>query len=59
MSVIVDEEKCTGCGTCEAVCPAEAIKIIDNKSVVDDGECIECRVCVLDECPEGALSMEN
>jgi NAD-dependent dihydropyrimidine dehydrogenase PreA subunit len=26
MTVIVDLEKCTGCGTCEEGCPAEAIK---------------------------------
>jgi NAD-dependent dihydropyrimidine dehydrogenase PreA subunit len=27
MAVIVDLEKCTGCGTCEEECPVEAIKV--------------------------------
>jgi len=58
MAVIVDEEKCTGCGTCEEICPSDAIKVTGNKAKVDAEECIECGACV-DECPEGALSMED
>ena len=58
MAVTVDEEKCTGCGTCEEVCPVEAIKVPDNKAKIDAEACIECGACV-DECPEGSLSMGN
>jgi ferredoxin len=35
MAVIVDLEKCTGCGTCEEGCPVEAIKVENEKAVVD------------------------
>ncbi len=58
MVVIVDEEKCTGCGICVDVCPAEAIKVTDNKAKIDAEVCIECGASE-DECPEGALSMED
>ena len=36
MVVNVDEEKCTGCGTCEETCPVESIKVQDKKLVVLD-----------------------
>ena len=58
MAVKVDLEKCTGCGTCEEVCPVEAIKVEDGKAKVDEEECVECGTCV-EECPEGALSLEE
>jgi NAD-dependent dihydropyrimidine dehydrogenase PreA subunit len=31
MAVIIDQEKCTGCGTCEESCPVEAIKVENEK----------------------------
>ena len=56
MVVNVDEEKCTGCGSCEETCPVEAIKVND-KAVVDEETCIDCGTCV-DECPAEALSLD-
>jgi len=50
MAVIVDLEKCTGCGTCEEGCPVEAIKVEDRKAVVDAETCVDCGTCV-EECP--------
>jgi len=58
LGVIVDEKKCTGCGTCEEVCPSDAIKVVDDRAKVDNEECLECGACV-DECPEEALTMEE
>ncbi len=55
MAVIVDQEKCTGCGTCEEVCPVEAIKADSDKAVVDQETCVDCGTCI-DECPEKAIS---
>ena len=55
MAVVVDVEKCTGCGDCIENCPTESITLVKEKAVVDD-ECIECGVCV-DECPNDAISM--
>ena len=55
MAVVVDVEKCTGCGDCVENCPTESIKLENDKAVVDD-DCIECGVCI-DECPNDAISM--
>ena len=56
MAAIVDNDKCTGCGTCADGCPVEAITVND-KAEIDNDECIDCGTCV-DECPEGAISLE-
>ena len=55
MAVTIDEEKCTGCGSCAEVCPVEAIKV-SGKAKVDEDTCIDCGTCV-DECPEEAISL--
>jgi ferredoxin len=57
MSVKVDQEKCTACGSCVSDCPAEAIKIEEstNKAEVDEANCLECGVCV-GECPVSAIT---
>jgi len=55
MAVIVDLEKCTGCGTCEEGCPVEAIKVEDGKANVDAETCVDCGTCI-EECPEKAIS---
>jgi ferredoxin len=57
MPAKVDEEKCTGCETCVAECPSEAISMAAGKAVVDVENCIDCGVCV-DACPEEAIEME-
>lgn len=55
MAVVIDEKKCTACGTCEETCPVEAIKV-SEKAKVDEDNCIDCGTCV-DECPEEAISL--
>ena len=56
MAVVVDLEKCTGCGNCEEACPTGAIKVVDGKAKVNEDDCVECGACV-SECPTGALSL--
>lgn len=42
MTIKVDEEKCIGCGTCEAVCPSH-FRINDNgKAEVTSQEAGDC-----------------
>ena len=45
---------CLGYGDCAAVCPNEAIKIIDGVAIVDPEKCIGCGLCVK-TCPKGMI----
>ena len=53
--VIVDLDKCIGCGTCVQDCPLGAIKLKKKKASVDE-RCSHCGACVR-ICPEEALSL--
>lgn len=53
MELKVITEKCTGCGSCQVVCPFGAIEVRDNVALVFE-TCVSCGICV-EACPEGAL----
>ena len=57
----VDEDRCSGCGTCKSICPFQAVEIVESKdkskSVVQWEKCYGCSVCV-DKCKKGARSLE-
>lgn len=55
--LIVDCEKCIGCGVCEANCPFGAISVEDGCAVVGDS-CTLCGTCV-DQCEPEALRIES
>ncbi len=57
MPAKVNKAKCTGCESCVAECPSEAISMAESKAQVNPDSCIDCGVCV-DACPEEAISME-
>ncbi len=57
MPAKVGEQECTGCESCVADCPSEAVNMVADKAVVNVESCIDCGVCV-DACPEEAISME-
>ncbi len=42
----VVSEKCIGCELCESVCPNNAIKMVNNKAVIDVDKCNNCGECV-------------
>ncbi len=50
----VNQEMCTGCGTCVEECPVGAVSIPDEKATIDEGKCIRCGQCH-DVCPEEAV----
>ncbi|NPV70598.1 MAG: 4Fe-4S binding protein [Firmicutes bacterium] len=52
----VNRDKCTGCRTCERVCPVLAIKVVDKKATVDMSRCRGCAACE-QRCPVYALAM--
>lgn len=56
MSIKVDNELCTGCGTCAAICPASFKMNAENKSEVV-GES-DCAAQAAESCPEGAITIE-
>jgi len=55
--IVVNKEKCNGCGTCVDACPSEAIKLENEVAVINQDECTECGTCV-DECPSDAITEE-
>ncbi|RLG74753.1 MAG: 4Fe-4S ferredoxin [Thermoprotei archaeon] len=56
--IVVDEEKCIGCGACALACPSNALVVEDEggKRVVRYfvGRCIFCWYCI-DVCPVDAI----
>lgn len=51
-----NEERCTHCGACVAVCPTEALCIDKDtmKVIFDSEKCIACELCVK-ACPPRAM----
>lgn len=55
----LDQDACTGCGTCRAVCPHGVFGHAKGKAaILDLDACMECGACALN-CPEGALRVEQ
>jgi ferredoxin len=55
LSIHVDAEKCTGCGTCVEDCFAMAIALVEGKAVHNEGKCKGCGRCI-SICPQHAVS---
>lgn len=54
--IIIDEEKCIGCGLCADDCPNACLSLKDGKAKADPSGCIECGHCYA-VCPRGAVLM--
>jgi NAD-dependent dihydropyrimidine dehydrogenase PreA subunit len=48
-------EKCIACGTCEEMCPMQAISLNDH-AIINVEKCIGCGVCAY-HCPEEAIEI--
>ncbi len=57
-SVYLDVNKCNGCTTCLRRCPTEAIRIRDNKAVINQDRCIDCGECIR-VCPNKAKKAKS
>lgn len=56
---IIDEDLCTGCGTCLKLCPYSAIRKNERgMATVNDVLCKGCGVCAA-SCPEKAITMRH
>lgn len=57
--VMIDEDKCDGCGLCTKACAEAAIKIVNGKAkLVADFLCDGMGAC-LGHCPRGAITIEK
>jgi len=52
---IIDTANCNGCGDCIAICPVDAISLINGKAEVTD-ECIGCGACEM-QCQQEAIEV--
>src|SRR5690349_1073355 len=53
----INDDRCTGCDACVAVCPTNVLDLVDNKSrVLRFADCIQCEACMF-ACPTEALVM--
>ncbi len=59
-TAFVDEEICSGCGYCEAVCAYNAIEIDPTTRVakVNETICKGCGACTVN-CPSKAMQLKN
>lgn len=54
--IIINEEKCIGCGLCAKDCVSSYLYIEGGKAHTNKGGCIECGHCYA-ICPQGAVTM--
>ncbi len=53
----INDDRCTGCDACVAVCPTNVLDLVANKSrVLRFEDCIQCELC-MHACPTEALVM--
>ncbi len=56
--MIINRDLCDICGSCVAVCPADAIEISEFKVTILDEVCINCLKCI-QVCPIKAIKEGN
>jgi len=57
--IIIDKEKCIGCGACVSICP-KGFELIDCKAHAKKAEVkkITCEKEAADSCPVGAITIK-
>ena len=57
LSVRLDYDRCTVCGLCVRLCPANALSEKDRRITLEQPKCMKCGACVK-QCPVDALRFE-
>ena len=55
---VVDEDLCYGCGACIAICPTNALELVDRLAIFIQNDCTLCNHCI-PSCPVFALSIKE
>jgi ferredoxin len=59
VTLMLDREKCVGCGTCLSVCPHAVLNLTDGRVEIGDRDaCMECGACA-QNCPVEAISVRS
>jgi len=56
--VIINKEKCTGCGLCILDCPSKVIELNNEKATIINKSCLLCGHCVA-ICPANAFAIDE
>ena len=66
VTIIVEEEICKGCGLCVAVCPRQAIGLVEHINsrgfhparLLNPGDCTACAQCAI-MCPDACITIRK
>lgn len=57
--IVVDEQKCTGCGLCIPSCAKGIFKVVDGKAKLTNTYLCDGLMKCLGKCPQGAISTKE
>ncbi len=56
----IDQDKCQTCARCISFCPVGAIRVKEQKLIIESDDCVECGVCARSGvCQDGAFIKED
>lgn len=57
IEIVVDNDRCNGCGDCIKACKNRVLGMVDGKcTVIDSSRCKLCMLCIA-YCPAKAISV--